>query len=53
MNSSHDDLDSGPQEIFRIQTGSAGPVSAIVYFRGAICWLFIDPVTRLEKKAED
>ena len=27
-------------------------ISAVIYFLGAICWLFIDPVTPLEKKAE-
>jgi len=25
-------------------------ISAIIYFLGAICWLFIDPVTPLEKE---
>ena len=27
-------------------------ISAAIYFLGAICWLFIDPVTPLEKPAE-
>jgi len=27
-------------------------LSAVIYFLGAICWLFIDPVTPLEKKVE-
>lgn len=26
-------------------------ISSVIYFLGAICWLFIDPVTPLEKKA--
>ena len=26
-------------------------ISAVIYFLGAICWLFIDPVTPLEKRA--
>jgi len=28
-------------------------ISAIIYFLGAICWLFIDPVTPLEKRSEE
>jgi MFS family permease len=28
-------------------------VSSVIYFLGAICWMFIDPVTPLEKKAGD
>jgi len=28
-------------------------ISSIIYFLGAICWLFIDPVTPLENKAGD
>jgi MFS family permease len=28
-------------------------ISSVIYFLGAICWLFIDPVTPLEKKAKD
>ena len=27
-------------------------ISSVIYFMGAICWLFIDPVTPLEKKSE-
>jgi nitrate/nitrite transporter NarK len=27
-------------------------ISAVIYFLGAICWMFIDPVTPLEKKAK-
>jgi MFS transporter, ACS family, glucarate transporter len=27
-------------------------ISAAIYFLGALCWLFIDPVTPLEKTAE-
>jgi len=27
-------------------------ISAVIYFLGAICWLFIDPVTPLEKASE-
>ena len=27
-------------------------ISAVIYFLGALCWLFIDPVTPLEKPAE-
>jgi len=27
-------------------------ISAVVYFVGALCWLFIDPVTPLEEKVE-
>jgi ACS family glucarate transporter-like MFS transporter len=26
-------------------------ISAVIYFLGAVCWLFIDPVTPLEKEA--
>jgi len=25
-------------------------ISSVIYFLGAICWLFIDPVTPLEKQ---
>jgi MFS family permease len=25
-------------------------ISAVIYFLGAICWLFIDPVTPLEER---
>lgn len=28
-------------------------ISAVIYFLGAICWLFIDPVTPLEAKGRD
>jgi MFS family permease len=28
-------------------------ISSIIYFLGAICWLFIDPITPLEKSAEN
>jgi MFS family permease len=27
-------------------------ISAIIYFFGAICWLFIDPVTPLEEQVK-
>ena len=27
-------------------------ISTIIYFMGAICWIWIDPVTPLEKKAK-
>ena len=28
-------------------------ISSVIYFLGAICWLFIDPVTPLEKQVRD
>lgn len=28
-------------------------ISAVIYFLGAVCWLFIDPVTPLEAKVQD